>query len=82
MTAVCGLLYRDRKEVIVVTGRTPGTLVEPRGQGGFGWDAVFQPRGEASTYAEMEAGTKNRIGHRGRAWRDLLRRLGCDPRAP
>ena len=50
-------------------GRCAGRLVrEPRGGGGFGYDPLFVPDGYGMTLAEMPAGQKNRVGHRGRAW--------------
>lgn len=73
--AVCGLLYRDAEGAVLAVGRTPGRLVEPRGEGGFGWDPVFLPAGSDRTYAELEPAAKDEIGHRGRAWRDLATRL-------
>ncbi len=55
---------------ITAEGETRGALVlPPRGDSGFGWDPVFQPDGEDRTYGEMSAAEKDRIGHRGRAWR-------------
>lgn len=41
----------------------------PRGNGGFGYDPVFQPVGESRTFAEMDLRTKNSISHRARAMR-------------
>ena len=35
-----------------------------RGQGNFGWDAVFLPDGFDTTYAEMDKQVKNTISHR------------------
>ena len=40
---------------------------EPRGQGGFGYDALFVPDGYDLTFAELENSVKNEISHRGRA---------------
>lgn len=40
---------------------------EERGDGGFGYDPIFQPEGESHTFAEMPSDAKNRISHRGRA---------------
>ncbi len=54
-------------------GRCRGRLApEPRGRGGFGYDPLFIPEGCASTLAEVDAATKNRISHRGRAWRQCV----------
>jgi inosine triphosphate pyrophosphatase len=41
-------------DIIFFEGRAKGTLVRPRGQGGFGWDVIFQPDGSDKTYAEMK----------------------------
>ncbi|MEF8800367.1 MAG: non-canonical purine NTP pyrophosphatase [Halolamina sp.] len=46
-------------------GRVRGTMVEPRGEGGFGFDPIFERNG--ATFAEMAAEEKNAISHRGRA---------------
>ena len=71
--AHCMLLYYDGERRLVAEGQTVGELVLPaRGESGFGWDPVFQPAGEERTYGEMSAAEKDRIGHRGRAWRALL----------
>jgi XTP/dITP diphosphohydrolase len=69
-------------------GECAGRIVEaPRGAGGFGYDPVFAAEGEGHgdgrTVAELSAGEKARISHRGRALRALrpaLRELllGCD----
>ena len=77
--AMCGLLYLDAEGPILAKGRTPGTLVEPRGEGGFGWDPVFQPDGTSETYAELSPEIKDEIGHRGRAWRALQSQLRALP---
>lgn len=39
----------------------------PRGTGGFGYDPIFEPDGFDLTFAELSAGAKNRISHRGLA---------------
>ena len=52
----------------IVRGRIIG---EERGAGGFGYDPLFVPDGCDETFAEMEAGRKNALSHRGRAVREL-----------
>ncbi|MGQ7867744.1 non-canonical purine NTP diphosphatase [Sunxiuqinia sp. sy24] len=47
-------------------------LEEKQGEAGFGYDPVFQPDGFSESFAEMEAGQKNRISHRGRAVEKLI----------
>lgn len=77
-TARCCLLYRDAATTIIGEGSTSGRLVSPpRGNHGFGWDPVFVPDGESRTYAELEPTQKDRLSHRGGAWRDLLRKLAA-----
>ena len=46
-------------------GRVPGEIVAPRGEGGFGFDPIFEHDG--TTFAEMSTEQKNAISHRGRA---------------
>ncbi len=46
-------------------GYVPGRIVAPRGDGGFGYDPIFEHDGE--TFAEMGAERKNAVSHRGRA---------------
>ena len=75
--ARCALLYRDSERTVVAEGSTAGTLVLPgRGRHGFGWDPVFLPEGETRTFAELEGREKDAVSHRGKAWRELLPRLG------
>lgn len=38
-----------------------------RGEGGFGYDCLFQPEGYTETFAEIAPEEKNAISHRGRA---------------
>jgi XTP/dITP diphosphohydrolase len=51
--------------VKLFTGAVPGRIVEPRGDGGFGYDPIFEHDGR--TFAEMSAAEKNAVSHRGRA---------------
>ena len=76
IVARCALLYRDGQGEILAEGRVGGTsALEERGDGGFGWDKIFIPDGHTRTFAEMSAEEKDRIGHRGLAWRALIERL-------
>jgi XTP/dITP diphosphohydrolase len=56
----------------VVRGELTGRLIkEPRGTNGFGYDPIFVPDGHSQTTAEMSAGDKDAISHRGRAFRAM-----------
>jgi len=41
--------------------------LEERGEGGFGYDSIFEPQGLDKTFAELSSEEKNQISHRGRA---------------
>jgi XTP/dITP diphosphohydrolase len=57
-------------------GEAPGRIVdEPRGSGGFGYDAHVVDPASGRTYAELSPGAKNRRSHRGRAFAALGRAL-------
>ena len=50
-------------------------LTAPRGTGGFGYDAIFQPEGCTLSAAELPATRKNTLSHRAQALRALLAAL-------
>ena len=61
---------------LVADGRWNGEmLLEPRGEGGFGYDPHFLPRGSLLTAAQMPPGEKNRVSHRAQALAALAARL-------
>ncbi len=75
--ARCQLLYKDGDEEIVAEGVAEGTLLHPgRGSQGFGWDPIFLSAGETRTFAELDGLEKLAVSHRGRAWREMMRKLG------
>ncbi len=56
-------------------------LEEPRGDGGFGYDPIFQPDGSELSFAEMTLEEKNKMSHRARAIEKLcafLENIGVD----
>ncbi|WP_226480403.1 XTP/dITP diphosphatase [Natrinema amylolyticum] len=59
------LAYADETGTETFAGSVAGTLVAPRGEGGFGYDPIFEYNGQ--TMAEMSTEEKNAISHRGRA---------------
>jgi len=74
--AQCCVAYWDGSEGHVFLGECAGeVLVQPRGHRKFGWDAWFQPRDSSKTYAEMSDDEKDRVSHRGRAYRQLAEHL-------
>ncbi|MBC7253456.1 MAG: XTP/dITP diphosphatase [Actinobacteria bacterium] len=70
---VCVLaLAGPRGEKLLVREACEGRIAEePRGEGGFGYDPVFVPRGSSLTMAELDLEEKNSLSHRGRALRRL-----------
>ena len=67
---VCALVIASpNQEILYRTQATcEGCIGDaPRGSGGFGYDPVFVPHGFTQTFAELPAGIKNEISHRGRA---------------
>ena len=51
-------------EPITFVGRIYGKIVTSRGNGGFGWDAIFEPNGYNQTFAEIDSEIKNKISQR------------------
>jgi XTP/dITP diphosphohydrolase len=47
-------------------------LLEPIGENGFGYDAVFQPDGSEISFAQMSMEEKNKFSHRKKAMAKLL----------
>ena len=65
-------LARGGEALDTFEGAVEGTIVEsPRGEGGFGYDPVFQPAGLTQTFGEIAAEEKNRMSHRANAIRLL-----------
>ena len=61
-------LYDNGRHVKTVRGECAGRIAfEERGKRGFGYDPVFIPKGFTRTFAELGAGTKNKVSHRAKA---------------
>lgn len=55
------------------TGICKGEITkEKRGTDGFGYDPIFEAEGYSKTFAQIGLEEKNRIGHRGKAVRQLI----------
>lgn len=64
------LAYHSEDTVKVFRGSIFGTIVEPRGQQGFGFDPIFQPEGELYTLAESKP---DHVNARGKAVEALIK---------
>lgn len=63
-------------DVITARGECEGTITSaPRGEGGFGYDPVFEVAGDTKTMAELSAAQKNAVSHRGAALRKFEEKL-------
>ena len=62
--------------LIETEGKCWGRIIDfPRGQGGFGYDPLFEISEYHRTFAEMGDAVKSVLSHRGRALERFLRRL-------
>ena len=77
---VAMVCFPDGREV-AAEGVLDGEITTvARGANGFGYDPVFAPAGAGGrTFAEMTAGEKNALSHRGRAFRALASLLAAEP---
>jgi XTP/dITP diphosphohydrolase len=76
---VAAVVWPDGRE-LWVEGVCEGTLIaKPRGNNGFGYDPIFVPAGWEGTMAELAPQEKDRISHRGRAFRALCELLAQAP---
>lgn len=67
-------LARPDGSVAHYRGEVTGEIVwPPRGGGGFGYDPVFRPHGEARTFGEMSPAEKRALSHRARALGLMIR---------
>lgn len=73
--AITTIAYSDAKgEIHIFQGVTKGKIVNKRGNLDFGWDSLFEPLAEEGnvdslTYGEMEKEFKNKLSHRGKAFK-------------
>ena len=63
-------------EPLVVRGEAEGRMLEaPVGQGGFGYDPLFLDPEAGVAFAELSGEEKDARSHRGKAFREMARRL-------
>lgn len=73
---VCAAAYVDGSREDVAVGETAGVIVrDARGVEGFGYDPYFMSDELGATFGESSREAKERVSHRGRAFRALLQRL-------
>jgi XTP/dITP diphosphohydrolase len=66
--------FADDPAPLFARGVWEGRIAEvPAGTGGFGYDPLFLPQGQAVTAAQMSPADKNAVSHRGQALAALLR---------
>jgi XTP/dITP diphosphohydrolase len=65
------LVLPDGRDVVEHGELVGRLLTEPVGEGGFGYDPILVPDGETRSCAQLTAGEKNAISHRGKAFRAL-----------
>jgi XTP/dITP diphosphohydrolase len=78
---VCVLAVAKQGRVLaVVSDFAPGVIIEsPRGVAGFGYDSIFLVPELSKTFAELSREEKNRLSHRGKAFRRLLEAFATNP---
>lgn len=70
---VCVAALVTSTEALVRRGEVEGEIVEKaRGRGGFGYDPLFFSTELGVTFGEASLREKERVSHRGRAFRELL----------
>lgn len=73
---VCCAMFFDGEKYLTEFGEVKGEIVfEKRGSNGFGYDPVFYLPQFNKTMAELDSDLKNKISHRGIAFRKLHERI-------
>jgi len=70
------VFYYAENRYIHCEGRVWGVIAEqPRGSDGFGYDPLFYLPSFGKTMAQLKSSEKNRISHRGKAFRALKKHI-------
>lgn len=73
---VCVAAYVNGKDERVARGEAEGEIqLQPSGTGGFGYDPYFWSKDLGRTFAEVGREEKERVSHRGKAFKALLQVL-------
>lgn len=75
----CMALARDGQTLATFSGAVEGRVrLEEQGEGGFGYDALFEPEGHADTFGVLSAEVKNGLSHRARALQQVIEWLASE----
>ena len=75
---VCVAAYVDGVREMTFRGTTSGSILDrPRGVGGFGYDPYFLSDELGMSFGEASVEEKERVSHRGRAFRALITAVGA-----
>ena len=75
---VCAMAVVDEKGIVkfLSEGTCNGEIAaKPLGSGGFGYDPIFIPEGYLGTFGELSGEIKQKISHRSRAIKKIIRFL-------
>ncbi len=77
---VCAAAFVDSERELVCRGEVHGSILEvAAGSGGFGYDPYFFADELGKTFGEAAREEKERVSHRGRAFRELIARISNGP---
>jgi XTP/dITP diphosphohydrolase len=75
-TVIVYMRHGNDPTPIICQGTWEGTIAfDEKGDGGFGYDPIFQVTETNCRAAELDKETKNKLSHRGKAIANLLQRL-------
>ena len=73
---IVGMFNESDPMPIFASGKIHGKVsIYESGEGGFGYDRLFYPRGYSSSMASIESDVKNKISHRGIAASDFINKF-------
>lgn len=75
-TVIVYMRHADDPTPLICQGTWEGSIAfEERGDGGFGYDSIFEVGDTSCRAAELDKQTKNKLSHRGKAIANLLLQL-------